>query len=465
MKANQLFIFLALIFIGGGIPSCSNTTEQVYSQNTPGAFFGSQSDVDAALVAIYKPLAECCGGPGQAGTFILNSASDEGNAQIQWGDFDRLTYTATGPYEITDYWNTLFRSIARSNFVISNQGKLEANTPTTAKASIGEAKFMRAINYFQLVQMWGGVPLRTKQVERVDDANIARNTEAEVYAQIIQDLTDAEQSLPATAPAGKPTKWVASSYLTKVYLTNKDFPKALAKVNEVINSGPYKLLPTYADIFSPDNKNNAEVIFAIQYIRKDGLGMRLEPLVLGPDDKFAYGGSGGWGLTFVEDGFYQKYDKADDRINTAFANPKPGLKTYYTGKWRDIKGASADGHGNDFITLRFADLLLVQSEVTNEVNGPTAAAYAGINQIRARAKMPPLAANLSKDQFRDAVIQERQFELSWEQMRWLDLKRTGKLKATLTAIGKNWNDRYLLFPIPQSEIDVSNGLIKQNPGY
>lgn len=465
MKANQLFILLALAFILSGVPSCTDVTEDVFSQNTPGAFFGSQSDVNAALAGMYKPLAACCGGPGQSGTFILNSASDEGNAQIFWGDYDRLAYTPTGPSEIGDYWNQLYTSIGRANFVISNQARIEASVPATAKAAIGEAKFMRAINYFQLVQMWGGVPLRTKQVERVDDANIARSTEAEVYAQIIQDLTDAEQSLPATNPAGKPTKWTASSYLAKVYLTTKDFPKALAKVNEVINGGAYRLVPNYADVFSPDNENNAEVVFALQYLRQDGLGMRMQPLVLGPDDKFGFGSSGGWGLSFVEDGFYQKYNQADDRINTTFSNPAPGQKVYYTGKWRDTKGVSADGHGNDLILLRFADLLLVQSEAANEVGGPNDAAYAGINRVRARAKLPALPAGLSKDQFRDAVLLERHLELSWEQVRWLDLKRTGRLKATLSAIGKTWNDKYLLFPIPQSEVDVSNGLIKQNPGY
>jgi starch-binding outer membrane protein, SusD/RagB family len=465
MKTNRFLVSVCLSLLTGLVLSCTEVEEKVYSQNTPGAFFGSKSDVDAALAGIYKPLAECCGGPGQAGTFILNSVSDEGNAQIFWGDYDRLTYTPTGPNEIGDHWNTLYLSIARANFVISNQAKIEANSAASAKAAIGEAKFMRAANYFQLVRMWGGVPLRTKQVERLDEVNIPRSTETEVYAQIIKDLTDAEQSLPATNVAGKPTKWAASAYLAKVYLTTKDYTKALAKADEVIAAKAYNIIPSYGDVFSVDKKNNAEVIFAIQYLRQDGLGMRLQPLVLGPDDKFASGAQGGWGLSYVEDGFYKKYRPTDDRINTAFANPLPGLKEYHTGKWKDPQGVSADGHGNDFIMYRYADLLLIQSEAANELNGPTAAAYSGINQVRARAKLPALTTGLTKDQFREAVLLERHLELSWEQHRWFDLKRTGLLKTTLTAIGKTWNDRYLLFPIPQREIDLSNGVIKQNPGY
>ena len=465
MRTNNLLNRLVLALLVGLQSSCTSVDEKIFSQNTPGTYFSGQADVDAALVGMYKPWAECCNGPGQAGSFILNSASDEGNAQIQWGQFDQLTYTPTGPGEIGDHWRSLFVSIARANFVLSNQAKIEANSPATAKAALGEAKFVRALSYFQLVRMWGGVPLRTKQVERVDETNIARNTEDEVYAQIIQDFTDAEQSLPAKAPAGKPTKWMASAFLAKVYLTHNDFAKAFTKANEVISGGPYKLIPNYADVFSVENENNAEIIFAIQYIRQDNLGMRLEPLVLGPDDKFAYGGSGGWGLSYVEDGFYQKYTKTDDRLSTTFANPAPGLKTYYTGKWRDTKGVSADGHGNDFIVYRYADLLLIQSEAANELNGATPAALTGVNQVRARAKLPALASTLSKEQLRDAIINERMFELSWEQHRWFDLKRTGRLKAALIAVGKKWDDRYLLFPIPQFEIDASNGLIKQNPGY
>lgn len=464
MKATNFLIILTVACLAGGLPSCTPVDEKVYSQNTPGAFFNSQSDIDAALTAIYKPLAVCCGGPGQSGTFMLNGASDEGDALLFWGDYDKLKYTPTGPPEIGDYWNTLYISIARANFVISNQARIEANSPASAKAAIGEAKFLRAMNYFQLVRIWGGVPLRTKQVERVDESNIPRNTEAEVYAQIIQDFTEAEQSLPTSAPAGKPTKWAASAFLAKVYLTTKDYTKALAKANEVIASGKYSLLPLYSDVFDVEKKNNAETILALQYLRQDGLGMRMQVLLLGPDDKFSFGASGGWGLGFVEDGFYQKYQQTDDRINTAFSNPKPGQKTYFTGKWKDTKGASADGHGNDLILFRYADLLLIQSEAANELNGPTADAYTQINRVRARAKQPALTG-LSKDQLRDAVLNERMLELSYEQHRWFDLKRTGRLKDVMIATKKDWNDRYLLFPIPQSEIDASNGVIKQNPGY
>lgn len=109
--------------------------------------------------------------------------------------------------------------------------------------------------------------------------------------------------------------------------------------------------------------------------------------------------------------------------------------------------------------------MLIEAEAENEINGASSLAYAGINKVRNRANLPDLTPGLSKDQFRDSVLFERHLELAYEEVRWFDLKRTGRLKLTLIADGKNWNDRYLLFPIPQTEIDASNGVIKQNPGY
>ena len=287
--------------------SCNKLDEKVYSQNTPDAFFGSKSDVSAALVGMYRPLQQCCGGYEQAGTFILNSVSDEGNAAIFWGQFDQLTYTPSSTGEIGDLWNTTYRSISSANFILDNQAKIEALDNTSdksySKQVLAEAKFVRALNYFQLVQMFGGVPLRSTRAKRADDVNIPRSSEDSVYALIIADFKDAEANLPATNPSGKPTKWAASAFLAKVYITRKNYTNALAEAKAVVASGAYSLVPKFAEIFDVNNKNNPEVIFAIQYIRVDGQGMRMEPLVLGPNDKFASGGSGGWGLGFIEDGF------------------------------------------------------------------------------------------------------------------------------------------------------------------
>ena len=114
---------------------------------------------------------------------------------------------------------------------------------------------------------------------------------------------------------------------------------------------------------------------------------------------------------------------------------------------------------------RYADLVLVKAEAENEVNGASAAAYNEINKIRNRALLPNLKPGLTKDQFRDSVLHERNLELALEQIRWYDLKRTGRLKSAMESIGVRWNDKYYLFPIPRTEIDASNGKLTQNPGF
>ncbi len=463
------FLVIGITFLS----SCNKLTETAYSNVAPSAFFTTKNDVNAGLVAMYRPLQNCCGGPEQAGTFILNVASDEGNSNNSlWSQYDNLTYTPGSAAEVHDLWGSYYQSISSANFVLDNEKKIDAlyDAPADANAKLAEAKFMRATDYFELVQMFGGVPLRTTLVSRSDQANIPRSSVDSVYALIISDLQYAEQNLPPVADlAGKPTKWAASAYLAKVYLTQQNFNDALTKTTDIISNGPYQILPSFASVFDVNNKNNAEVIFDIEYIRLNGQGMRMQDLVMGPYNPFAYQGTTGWGLSNAEMSDYNSFNPADDRMGTTFApyvnKPVSAVDSQYSGKWRDVQGVSADGHGTDFIMYRFADVVLEQAEAENEVNGPTALAYAAINRIRQRAHMPDLTSGLSKDAFRDSVLQERKLELNWEEWRWFDLKRTGNLKATLIADGKAWDDRYYLFPIPQNEIDASNKVVTQNPGY
>lgn len=454
MNTIKIIRYCSLFLIALTFTRCNKLEEKVYSQTTESVFFASQKDVTAALAGMYRPMQACCGGYGQAGSMFINNAGDEGNGAAFWGDYRTLTFT-TSAGEINDWWQSSYRAIAGANLITDNEEKIMAIDNSAAgqafaKASIGQAKFWRAVNYFQLVQLYGGVPLRITQAKRADDVNIPRNTEEEVYTQIIKDFEDAEQNLPATAPKGIVTKWAASAYLAKVYLTRKDYAKASAKATEVINSGAYSLTPAFKDVFDIDKKNGPEDIFAIQYVRTDGQGSRLDAL-------------SGWGITQADASLYPKFNPADARRAVTFLNPNDPASNQ--AKWQDPAKVSGDGAGYNFIVYRYADLVLIKAEAENEVSGPTAAAYTEINKIRTRAGLPNLTAGLTKDQFRDSVLNERNLELALEQIRWYDLKRTGRLKAAKIAQGVTWNDKFLLFPIPQAEIDASNGKITQNPGW
>jgi hypothetical protein len=455
MNMIKLLKLCCFVFVAATLSQCNKLEEKVYSQNTEDNFFQSLNDVRAAVTGMYRPMQQCCGGYEQSAHFVLNGTSDEGTGQGDWGTYDRLDYTASSAGDVGGIWGSSYQAIAGANLVIDNEEKINAvdnsSDKNIAKAAVGEAKFWRAVNYFQLVQMFGGVPLRTTQTKRADQTIIEKSTEEEVYAQIIADFIDAEQKLPSTQSSGKVSKWAASAYLAKVYLTKKDYANALTKATEVINNGPYSLAPKFKDVFDIDKKNGPEDIFAIQYVRVDGQGMRLGSL------------TGGWGITGIESNLYSKYSPIDDRRNTTFADP--GNPASNQGKWLDPLAVSADGQGNNFIVYRYADLVLVKAEAENEISGPTTAAYAEINKVRNRALLPNLTPGLTKAQFSDSLLKERNLELALEEVRWFDLKRTGKLKSTLVADGVTWNDKYYLFPIPQSDIDASNGILTQNPGY
>lgn len=163
MNTIKIFRFCSFLLTVALITDCHKLDEKVYSQTTESVFFGSQKDVTAALAGMYRPMQACCGGYGQAGTMMLNGTSDEGNGAGQWGDYPKLVFTASSTGEIPDWWASSYRAIAGANLIIDNETKILGIDNSTsgqafAKAAIGEAKFWRAVNYFQLVQMFGGVP-------------------------------------------------------------------------------------------------------------------------------------------------------------------------------------------------------------------------------------------------------------------------------------------------------------------
>ena len=254
--------------------------------------------------------------------------------------------------------------------------------------------------------------------------------------------------------------------MAKVHLTRGNFSEAAAVARDIVTNGPYSLQVPFSAVFDVNNENNAEVIFDIQYIRLNGEGSRIAMLAQGSNTNFGQNGSGGWGLQWIQEGFFEKYSVDDDRRNYTFSSidPHPQNGRYYFGKWRDPNGVAADAHDSNFIVYRYADVLLILAEAVNEVQGPVSEAYDAINEVRARALLPDLTPGLSKDEFRDAVLFERHLELATEQHRWFDLKRTGRLQEVMEATGRNWDARYELFPIHQDEIDASAEL-QQNPGY
>ncbi|SEN86133.1 Starch-binding associating with outer membrane [bacterium A37T11] len=416
---------------------------------------------------------------------------------------------------VYELWQQHYAAIRKANVVLAKVPDITFTNEATKNRILGEAKFLRALFYFNLVRLYGGVPLIIEYQNYVSasDYAVPRNTSEEIYAQIEKDLTEAVDVLPdsySSPDEGRATAGAAKALLAKVYLTEASLPlklianyqKALEKAEEVLSptdggSGNYSydLFDDYSHVFLPAYKNGVEHIFSAQMNAVSGQGNSENPRAIYSSIP---GLSGNYAhmvrfYTEGQDKFYNIYkiykvsDKRRDvTFVTNFTSPSNGKQyglaisnpvvaqdsTPFWHKWWDPDNTSVTGNSEANVTiLRYAEVLLIHAEAENEVNGPTEKAYRSINKVRNRAGLSNLTAGLSKDAFRDSVYLERRLELSYEYQRWFDLIREkdanghGILLTSLQKVGKtNVKDKHYLYPIPQTELD-NNALLTQNPGW
>ncbi len=379
-----------------------------------------------------------------------------------YGDIDEFK-TVPANSLVADVWKNSYVAIQRCNVVLNRVEAVSFATPATKNARIGEMKFIRALMYFNLVRFFGDVPLVTVEAT---DPNLffgqGRTSKAEVYTQIIKDLTEAADALPvSTTQPGRVIKTAAQSLLGKVYLTQKDYAKAKIQLDFVISSA-HVLLPNANDIFSLSNENNKEIIFSIQFAA--GVNGNTEGSTMYQQFSPSGTANGAKGHNLPTKELYTKYIVGDTR-KTAFV----GLTANGVPFSNKLKQPSVitDG-GSNFVVLRYADVLLMQAEVENELdNAPRATTL--LNNIRNRAGLPNTIA-LTQADLRTAIASERRLELVGEGHRWFDLLRTGEAIAVMNAWFVSQNkpititEKHLLFPIPQNQIDT-DPTITQNPGY
>lgn len=414
-------------------------------------------------------------------------------------------------------WQQHYAGVRKANVAIDKIPGIDFGSNTALKERyIGEAKFNRAFIYFNIVRLWGDVPLITKNQNYVKatDYYIAKSSTAEIYAQIEQDLTEAAAVLPASyvgGDIGRATAGAAKALLAKVYLIKASFPlritshyqDAVNKAEEVLSPADggagtynYNLRADYAHVFLPAYKNNEEHIFSAQFLTGfQSQGRNDFPRTL-PRFPSSFGVVGTYAdqVNFYTKGAdksfstYKLYQPNDKRkkvtFATLFVNPRTGAKfgtplanpAYpgdsipYINKCFDPTAfvAVPSEAATNVTLLRYAELLLIHAEAENEANGPTVKAYKSINRVRNRAGLPDLTPGLSQDQFREAVYLERQLELFYEYQRWFDLIRQRDAAGNpsfvqkLHAAGKiNAVDRNRWFPIPQIELD-NNLLLEQH---
>ena len=499
MRYITILVCLALF-------SCSDfLKEEVFTSVNPEDFYKNETQVIAAINGAYA-------------TFQVPNYYDDQIFQIADLSSDMLdTRWTNNPFafyksdkgrrEFRNFWEAAWVANNAINAVVEFAPKATMDEEVK-KRVIAEAKFLRALNYFNMIRFYGRVPLVLNFVKDIinDGLYPSSNTLEEVYAQIIQDLIDAEQDLPWQYDAsniGRATKGAAMSLLGKVYLThagwrmNADgsalvkgdpiyFQKAADKLKEVIEEGSYDLFPDYADNFSNASENGIEHIFSIQF--KQG--------ALGPG---GWGGEGStkqtrWAPKYAithsayetyraTTSFYASFDNDDLRKKTIFLDnfvSGSGVEESYPGSLshpfvkkyiRDIReggdanfstASASDGEENT-IVLRYADVLLMHSEALMEATGTVnEEVLFGINTVRERAGLIKYnTVDFSNiEEFRNAIINERNKELCYEGHGWFDYVRMGILEDKVAKA----TQKFYYWPIPSLEINKNPNLL-QSPGW
>lgn len=512
---KKIYIISTLILLT--LLSCKKSFIDLSPQDSlsPETFFQTEGQLRQALITAYVPLRDLAVNDyftsemRSDNTHYQAYPSNSGTAYLQRENISDWTDDPANAYTNAVYFHC-YTGISRANIVI---GRTPAVTLTDeAKNDIdGQAKFLRAWNYFKLVRLFGGVPLYLKEVTDATSAFLPRATVEEVYAQIIADGNDAINELepPAKFPqSGQATKGSATMLLAEVYMTQKKYAEAETLLATLPAMG-YALNSNYADAFSTTNKNSKESLFEIQYL--EGTAASSQPsnfifqflprtnttlIITGTATSTATGG--GWN-TPTQD-LINAYEPGDKRLDASIAVAEGIVNTSdlmvisanksivgyqpaagkvgipYIKKYLHLPQVATNNTNDNWPIYRYSDALLLLAEAQNE-QGKIGAALSNLNLVRARAG---LAASAINDQgaLRTTIAHERRVELAFENHRWHDLVRTGTAISVMTTYGIKAKATYanlpvnafnitpekLLFPLPQSERGINPDLT-QNPGY
>ncbi|MCY1723073.1 RagB/SusD family nutrient uptake outer membrane protein [Prolixibacteraceae bacterium Z1-6] len=500
MKKN---IIILLAFFIVGLTACEDELNQVpISAISSDGFFTSEKGFEQAINGVYKSLSSYPERQFHLSDVRSDNIYGVGSMGVRAHEpVNNFALTlATNEY-MKEAWNTNFTGIMRANTVLDNISEDLVPDATKRNQFEGEAKFLRALFYFDLLKYFGPVPVIDHLVTPTEALEIGRNPVSEVYDLIISDLQDAASLLPTSYTGdniGRATSYTAKGILARVYLTRSgpvlhtdgpcletnDYTQALSLLNEVIG-GPFDMLDDYAATFDLLNENNSDIVFDIQY-QKGGLGVGCAypgelagsaywrsvgyPYAIGletkdvsfdlinsydtiNDARFAFNVQ--MGYVDESNGQY-----VEDPVTIKFSRPDPAT-------W----GADRFDFGINFPILRFTDVLLMKAEcILQGAPGSQADVDKIINDVRARVGIEPLSnATL------DDLLEERRKEFLGEGLRWHDLVRTGKVLDVMNAwipvedvadqMRKSINADHIIYPIPQEQMDVKEGLYSQNKGY
>lgn len=471
-----LFIFLAACLTY----SCNELLVEKPQAIAVETFYNTPDEIGAGLAAIYTPL--------------RSSNCFRAEYSVMLEEMSDITWEGIGSWRppslyqgldgtninrVSNTWRQFYLAVRNANIMIEAIPRATSTTENDKNAFMGEAMFLRALAYFQLVRSWGAIPLRT--VENMYENNLPRTSETEVYDLIISDLKFAESTLPTTVPVvGHPTKWSAKMLLADVYFYLNQYDKAAELSNEVIQSQQYSLVEIettddFEKLYGANLVTTPEEIFYFKFHESDGFNMA-----------YYFHGSGNAGEYIRSNGY--------NVISSLYSHPpymnqddddlRKGLWYYYDlrtpallllKKYTDLEGTAPR---NSFPLYRYADCLLMYAEASCRISsGPTAAGVEALNMVHRRAYGYPSTqespvdfkiGDYNQESFIELCIKERGYETVGEAKRWLDLKRLGKTEAKRFVMenrGVEIAESHWLFPLPTSETNFNEAITDQNPGY
>ncbi|REG91539.1 RagB/SusD family nutrient uptake outer membrane protein [Algoriphagus antarcticus] len=491
-KINNKIAAVGLsILMSVGLLSCEDYLDKApKGELTSENFFKDATQATQAVNAIYSHLRNF-----NVHVFsyigITDIASDDavkGSVPGDAGflqDINDFTFDANNT-AVNGIWSGYFQGVFRANQVIANVPEIDMDEELKTRL-IGEARFLRAYFYFFLVRTYGDLPLIDRPLNP-DEYKQPRVSKELIYEFIEEDFSFAAANLPEKSeyPAselGRATSGAAKSFLAKVHLFQNEYQETLDMAQEVIASGQYELYPDYEEIFRKEGEHSSESIFEVSTVALEAGGggsqfNEVQGIRGNPNN--------GWGFNGPSDDLMTAFEENDPRLVATIINegdtlpsgevvmpdPNMGDNARFSRKaWLPERPPSGFGNSGANIRLfRYADLLLIAAEAANELGNPTLA-LEYLNMVRERARQGDESILLDvsttdKAELRTAIYQERRVELAMEQHRYFDLVRQGRAQAVFAELGITWTPgKHEVYPVPQSEIDISGGSISQNPGY
>lgn len=493
MKTKNIALYTLAVSLSLSMPACKDFVElEPISSATTANAYNTAADAEAALIGAYDSFSqEYYVWDNIIFSDVISDNYYAGGDNQEIFAVDKLDLTPTNS-RLNSNWGQLYSAIAKTNLVLQKVPEIkDVNLDKNSRRAqiLGEASFLRAYHYYQLVSLFGGVPLVTAPVASTEPqaTNLPRATEEEVFTQIITDLQFAVANLPDTYPGvgsiskARATKGAANALLAKAYAQKpaKDYNKVLEYANAVIASpAGYQLLTSFDHLWDGNHYNNAESIMEVQYV--GGTEANWGPQLLLPPSL-----SGDSWRKFVTPSkdLVRAFDSENDLVrknaSILFENAPwsdeywslaVGGSVPFAYKWRSASGWAST---NRQYLLRLADIILLKAEALNELNRP-AEAKPELDRIRTRASLLPSTAT-TQVALRAAILNERRLELAQEAQRWNDLKRSGTAVQVMNNLNEldlrtgsktNYSAQPtdLLLPIPQQELN-RNTKLTQNPGY